>query len=75
MRSKSPNTKLNLALAIVIALRKNQNVRAQFIFFYTIYTNYNYNLLARVKKPEISWDKFKRLALKRDLKVTQKEKK
>lgn len=45
------------------------------MLFCIIYTNYNHKPLAGVRKPAISWDKFKGLASKRGPKVTLEEKK
>lgn len=45
------------------------------MLFYTIYTNYNYKPLARIRKPEISWNKFRRLALNKSSNIFQEEKK
>ena len=44
------------------------------MLFCTIYTNYNYKMLAGIRKSAILYVKFKRLALKRGLKVFQKAK-
>ena len=69
------NTRLNLVLAGMITSKKSQNIKAEFMFFYTIYINYVYQLLVKIRKSKISWDKLKRLALKKDPKVAKKEKK
>lgn len=45
------------------------------MLFCIIYINYNHKLLAEVEKPEISQNKFKKLSLKKGLKITQKKKK
>lgn len=45
------------------------------MLLYTINTNYNYKFLAKIKKPKISWDKFKELPLKEDFKIVLKKKK
>lgn len=34
------------------------------MFFYMIYTNYNQKQLAKINKPVISWNKFKKQAFK-----------
>ena len=75
MRLSGPDTRLNLASAGMVATKGSQDVSAQLILFYTIYTNYNHKVLAKVKKLAIPWDKFKRLALRGDPKVSQEEKK
>ena len=38
MRPSGPDIRLNLALAGIVALRESQDVRAQLIFLYTIYS-------------------------------------
>ena len=64
----------------MVALRGSQNIKnsayiSLYYLFYIIYINYNYKLLAGVRKPEIFLDKFKKLALKKDPKVVQGKKK
>lgn len=54
MSPSSFNIRFNLALAKIVVSRQTQDVKAQLILFYIIYTNYNYKLLSKVKKPEIS---------------------
>lgn len=43
------------------------------MLFYTIYGNYDHKLLAGIKKLAILWDKLKKLALRKGLKVSQKK--
>lgn len=68
------DTNLNLILVIMVALKEIQNISTQFIFFCIIYTNFNYKLLAKIKKPAIFKDKFKKLILKKCLKIFKKKK-
>lgn len=68
-------TNLNLILVIMVVLKEIQNIITQFILFCIIYTNFNYKLLAKIKKPAIFEDKFKRLVLKKGLKIFKKKKK
>ncbi len=73
MRLNGLDARLNLASAGMIATRGSQDVIAQLMLFCTIYTNYDHKPLAGVRKPAIPWDKFKGLASKGVLKVSQKE--
>lgn len=45
------------------------------MFYYIIYTNYNYKPLAKIKKLVISWYKFNKLVSKKGFKFAKKEKK
>lgn len=45
------------------------------MLFCTIYTNYDHNPLAEVLKLELLWDKYKRLVLRKNLKISQEGKK
>ncbi len=57
------------------AIKGSQDVSAQVTLFYIIYTNYDpKKWLAGVKKPVISWDKFKELASKGGKIVSQEKK-
>lgn len=38
MHPNNSDTKLNLASANIVALKESQDIKAQFIFFYTIYS-------------------------------------
>lgn len=69
MRSNGYDARLNLVSAGIITTRNNQDVKIQLMLFCTIYTNYNYKPLVEVRKPAISWDKFKKLASRKGLKV------
>ncbi len=56
------------------ATKGSQDVSAQVTLFCIIYTKYDpKKWLARVKKPVISWDKYKGLASKRGKMVSQEE--
>lgn len=66
---------LNLASASMKVLKKSQDVRAQYMFLYIIYANYNYKPLVDFWKPVILWNKLKEVDLKRDLKLAQVKKK
>lgn len=74
MRFSSSDARLNLVSISIIAIRSSQDVKVQLMLFYIFYTNYNQKLLVKVRKPAISWDKFKRLALKRGLKIAPENK-
>lgn len=41
----------------------------------TIYTNYDHKLLAKIRKPELFWAKYKRLVSREGSKISQKKKK
>ena len=73
MRPISPDARLNSTSAGIVATRGSKDVNAQLMFFCTIYTNYNYKLLAGVKKLAIPWDKFQSLVWRVNPKVSQKE--
>ena len=74
IRFSTLKARLNLVLPGMLITKSNQDVSAQLIFFFTIYTNYNHKPLPKVRKLEISWNKFKKLALKIIFKVFQEEK-
>lgn len=44
------------------------------MLLYTIYTNYNHKLLAKIRKPELFWAEYKRLVSRKDSKISQKRK-
>lgn len=69
MHFSSFDAKFNLTLAKIIATGNSQDVKAQLMLFYTIYTNLTHKLLVGIKKPAIFWDKFKRLILRKNLKI------
>lgn len=70
MRPSGLDNKLNSASTGMVAKKGSQHITAQLIFFYTIYTNYDYKLLVRVGKTTIPWDKLKRLALRGSSKIS-----
>ena len=69
MHSSVFDANLNSISVDMVATIGNQDESAQFMLFYTNYTNYNHKLLAEIMKPVIAWDKFKGLALKKRSKV------
>lgn len=44
---------------LVIVISGSQDISTQFTFYNIIYTNYDKKSLVRIKKPEISQNKFK----------------
>ena len=53
MRPSGSDNRLNSTLANMVATRGSEDINAQLILFYTIYTNNNHKLLAGVRKPAI----------------------
>lgn len=66
---------MNLISAGMVATKGSQDLNIQLMLFCTTYTNYNHKLPAGIRKMTIAEDKFKGLALRRDLKVSQEERK
>ena len=73
MRPSGLDVRLNSTSAGMVTTKGSEDVSAQLMRFCTIYTNYNHKLLAEVRKLVIPWDKFKGLASRGGLKVSQEE--